>query len=61
MSGLSVTDDPLAGWDPRRRQALERLWDKFSKVGPDMPLLSDELIAERRAEAEIEDRQATQE
>ena len=51
-------DDPLVGWDPRRRAALERLWDTFAAAGGGEAKLSDELIGERRAEAEAEDRSA---
>ena len=48
-------DDPLAGWDPRRRAALESLWQAFKDAGGDEVSLSDELIAERRLEAAAED------
>ena len=47
--------DPLAGWDPRRRAALEALWQAFREAGGDEVSLSDELIAERRIEAAAED------
>ena len=47
-------DDPLAGWDPRRRAALEALWQAFKDGGGDEVSLSDELIAERRIEAAAE-------
>jgi len=50
-----VEDDPLAGWDPRRRAALERIWEQFDKAVGDNVSLSDELIAERRQQAAIED------
>jgi hypothetical protein len=50
----AVSDDPLAGWDPRRRAALESLWRAFKKAGGDEVSLSDELIAERRIEAAVE-------
>jgi len=46
-------------WDPRRREALERLWDAFSSAGAGETSLSDELISERRAEAEAEDRRVS--
>lgn len=49
------SDDPLAGWDPRRRAALEALWQAFKEAGGDEVSLSDELIAERRLEAAAED------
>lgn len=55
MSEASPLDDPLAGWEPRRREALERLWDAFSDAGARERSLSDELISERRADAEVED------
>ena len=52
-------DDPLAGWDPRRRAALERLWDTFAAAGGQETSLSEELIGERRAEAKAEDHRAS--
>jgi hypothetical protein len=55
MSGVDAVDDPLAGWDPRRRAALEDLWELLARQ-PHSPNLSEELIAERRLEAEAEDR-----
>jgi hypothetical protein len=48
-------EDPLAGWDPRRRAALERLRRRFQEAGGDKVSLADELIAERRREAAAED------
>ncbi len=51
----AANDDPLAGWDPRRRAALESLWRAFKDAGGDEVSLSDELIAERRLEAAAED------
>jgi hypothetical protein len=51
----ATNDDPLAGWDPRRRAALESLWQAFKKAGGDEVSLSDELIAERHLEAAAED------
>jgi hypothetical protein len=51
----AANDDPLAGWDPRRRAALEALWQAFKEAGGDEVSLSDELIAERRLEAAAED------
>jgi hypothetical protein len=51
----ATNDDPLAGWDPRRRAALEALWQAFKEAGGDEVSLSDELIAERRLEAAAED------
>jgi hypothetical protein len=50
-----VEDDPLAGWDPRRRAALERIRRQFKEAGGDKVSLVDELIAERRLEAAAED------
>ncbi len=44
-----MVDDPLAGWDPRRRAALERLWSRFSEASGGVRL-SDEVIADRRRE-----------
>src|SRR5450756_1302629 len=38
------------GWDPGRRATLERLWDASSVTGGADIRLSDELVAERRAE-----------
>jgi hypothetical protein len=51
----AANDDPLAGWDPRRRAALVSLWQAFKDAGGDEVSLSDELIAERRLEAAAED------
>ena len=58
MSEAGSIDDPLVGWDPRRRAALERLWETFAAAGGKEANLSDELTSERRAEAEAEDRRA---
>ncbi len=55
MSEAKSEADPLAGWDPRRRQALEQLWASFAAVGGHDASLGDELIEERRAEARAED------
>jgi hypothetical protein len=46
MSESGTVEDPLAGWDPRRRAALERLWREFEASGE--VRLSDEVIADRR-------------
>jgi hypothetical protein len=46
--------EPLAGWDPRRRAALEAVWEQFQQAAGDVSL-SDELIADRRCEAAAED------
>ena len=51
----AANDDPLAGWDPRRRAALESLWQAFKDAWGDEVSLSDELIAERRIEAAAAD------
>ena len=48
------SNDPLAGWDPRRRAALERLWRRFSEAS-DGVRLSDEVIADRRREVPAAD------
>jgi hypothetical protein len=55
MSTTDATDDPLAGWDPRRRAALQRIRAAFKDAGGDQTSLSDELIAERRLAAAAED------
>jgi hypothetical protein len=57
MSESGPVEDPLHGWDPRRRAALERLWACFDAAVGDDVSLSDELIAERRLEAAAEDRE----
>jgi hypothetical protein len=51
----ATNDDPPAGWDPRRRAALEALWQAFKEARGDQVSLTDELIAERRPEAAVED------
>ncbi len=58
MSQAPSGDDPLAGLDPRRREALEKLWATFSDAGVNARRVSDELIAERRKEAAAEDSQS---
>jgi hypothetical protein len=55
MTEARRSEDPLNGWDPRRRTALERLWGRFKAAGGDEVSLSDELLAERRLEAAAED------
>lgn len=55
MTEAKPEADPLAGWDPRRRQALERLWASFATADGQDANLGDELISERRAEAQAED------
>ena len=55
MSESGTVQDPLAGWDPRRRASLERLWARFRGVAGEVRL-SDELVAERRLEAAAVDR-----
>ena len=51
---MSQPSDPVARMDPRRRAALERLRAAVAHI-PVERVLSDELIAERRAEAALED------
>jgi hypothetical protein len=51
----NAADDPLARWDPRRRQALERIRALFKAAGGDQGSLSDEFVAERRLAAAAED------
>ena len=46
--------EPLAGWDPRRRAALEAVWEQFQQAAGDVSL-SDELIADRRREVAADD------
>jgi hypothetical protein len=55
MSDAAAVEDPLSRWDPRRRAALGRLWERFEEAGASGSSLSDELIAERRREAAAED------
>ena len=55
MSESGTVEDPLAGWDPRRRASLERLWKRFREAAGEVRL-SDELVAERRLEAAAVDR-----
>ena len=55
MSESGTVQDPLAGWDPRRRASLERLWERFREAAGEVRL-SDELVAERRLEAAAADR-----
>lgn len=47
-------NDPLAGWGPRRRAALERVRAEFRAAGAGKTLV-DELIAQRRLAAAAED------
>ena len=56
MSGSGTAEDPLAGWDPRRRAALQRIRHRFQEAGGDKVSLVDELLAERHMEAAVEDR-----
>lgn len=56
MADAGAVEDPLAGWDPRRRVALGQLWEAFAAAGGNGANLSDELVSERRAAAEAEDR-----
>ena len=55
MGEVGSVEDPLVGWDPSRRAALERLWATFAAATGGKKSLSDELIAERRVEAEAEE------
>jgi hypothetical protein len=48
------SEEPLAGWDPRRRAALEAAWDRFERAAGDRSL-SDELMDERHRKAAAED------
>jgi hypothetical protein len=56
MSTAGSQDDPLAGWDPRRRAALERIRRQFKDAGGDQINLVDELLSERHMEAAAQDR-----
>jgi predicted urease superfamily metal-dependent hydrolase len=56
MSTVGSQEDPLAGWDPRRRAALERIRRQFKDAGGDQINLVDELLFERRMEAAAQDR-----
>jgi hypothetical protein len=56
MSTAGSQEDPLAGWDPRRRAALDRIRRQFKDAGGDHINLVDELLAERHLEAAAEDR-----
>jgi hypothetical protein len=56
MSTAGSQEDPLAGWDPRRRAALERIRRQFKDAGGDQIDLVDELLSERRMEAAAQDR-----
>lgn len=55
MTDTGPVEDPLPAWDPRRRAALARAWRTFADAGGESVRLSEELVAERRAEAAIED------
>ena len=55
MSTAGSQEEPLAGWDPRRRAALERIRRQFKAAGADQIDLVDELLAERRMEAAAQD------
>ena len=54
MTASAAGGEALAGWDPRRRAALEAVWEHFQLAAGDVSL-SDELIADRRREAAAED------
>lgn len=55
MSTAGSQEDPLAGWDPRRRAALDRIRRQFKDAGGDQIDLVDELLSERRMEAAAQD------
>jgi hypothetical protein len=56
MSGSGpVEDEPYRDGAHRRRETLERAWQQFESAAGDKVSLSDELIAERRLEAAVED------
>lgn len=59
VSESTTVEDPLRGWDPRRRAALERLQSRFGQAGGDRVSLADDLVAERRLEAAAEDSQSS--
>lgn len=54
MTASASGAEPLAGWDPRRRAALEAVWDQFQHAAGNVSL-SEELIADRRREVAAED------
>lgn len=56
MSSAGSHTDPLAGWDPRRRSAPERIRRQFKDAGGDEINLVDELLSERNMEAAAQDR-----
>jgi hypothetical protein len=56
MSTAGPQEDPLAGWDPRRRAALELIRRQFNDAGVDQVNLVDELLSERHLQAAAEDR-----
>lgn len=56
MSSAGSQTDPLAGWDPRRRAALERIRRQFKDACGDEINLVDELLSERNMEAAAHDR-----
>jgi len=53
-ASTSARGEPLAGWDPRRRAALEAAWDQCERAAGDVSL-SEELTVDRRREAAAED------
>ena len=53
----AAVGDALAGWDPDRRAALEKVWARFERAAG-VTSLSEELIADRRREAAAEDASA---
>lgn len=56
MGQASSGGDLLARLDPRRREALEKLWASFADAGVSERSLSDEVIRHRRQEAAAEDK-----
>jgi hypothetical protein len=59
MNESTTVEDPLSGWDPRRRAALQRLQSRFKQAGGDRVSLADDLVAERRLEAAAEDHESS--
>jgi len=55
VSERGTVEDPLAGWDPRRRASLERIWQRFREAAGDVRL-GDELVAQRRQDTDAASR-----
>jgi hypothetical protein len=53
----AAMDDALAGWDPDRRAALEKVWERFERAAG-VASLGEELIVDRRRQAAAEDASA---